>query len=442
MNKTELPQETIWRPFLYGNALRFSATMKKALLFAAILALTLGMQTPIVIVSGAPTEDVPADAAFDPMTGILYQRQGAIWDEGKSLGGPASNTVRSPLTVQQIASGTIPKITAGGPDANIPLAIRPKGNSFLQLGPDTYGVAGWAGYDLGFEYRNLSTVTGNSFGSYFEMFAGDHANGSLIGNHIDVFTQDDAINNTDQIIGLDASSYPNLPTGKTMRQAVGAQAQVESHNSGTIDYAYGAQGFVTARDSSHINNALAVNGAVSAVYFESGSIDAALVYQSVLGDLSRTSGAGAGLNYAAININSVPMERLYVLYGSDLTGKATNAYFLWNDSPGVYLVNGDGSTAYYNPAFSPKFYPGVTAFERAVQQWNGNVLEYGTEAGTTGGALKGVRIIGESLEVASGLMKLTPRTAPSNPTEGMIYSDSGDHHLYFYNGTTWKQLDN
>ncbi len=41
------------------------------------------------------------------------------------------------------------------------------------------------------------------------------------------------------------------------------------------------------------------------------------------------------------------------------------------------------------------------------------------------------------------VLKLAPSdAAPASPTEGMIYSNSTDHHLYFYNGTTWKQLDN
>jgi hypothetical protein len=443
MNKTELPQETIWRPFLYGNALRFSATMKKALLFAAILALTLGMQTPIVIVNGAPTEDVPADAAFDPMTGILYQGQGATWDEGKSLGGPASNTVRSPLTVQQIASRTIPKITAGGPDANIPLAIRPKGNSgFLQLGPDTLGASGWSGYDLGTEYIKLNTTATVSYGYYSSITSGDYTNASLIGDSISLYTKNDAVNNTDQLIGLDVNAYPQLPTGKTLRQAVGAQAQVEAFNSGTITTAYGLEGFVTARQLNHIDVACAINGAVSAAPLESGSIDFALSHQSVLGNLSTVSGAGTGIHFYSRAVNTVPMEELITLYSEDLTGRATNTEFLRLDSPGVFIVNGAGMTQYYNPSFSPKYTPGATSFERAVQQWNGNVLEYGTEAGSTGGALRGVRIIGDSLEVGSGLLKLTPRAEPSSPVEGMIYANSSDHHLYFYNGTTWKQLDN
>ena len=42
----------------------------------------------------------------------------------------------------------------------------------------------------------------------------------------------------------------------------------------------------------------------------------------------------------------------------------------------------------------------------------------------------------------SDTLKLEPIAEPSNPTEGMIYQSSADHHLYVYNGTAWKQLDN
>lgn len=40
------------------------------------------------------------------------------------------------------------------------------------------------------------------------------------------------------------------------------------------------------------------------------------------------------------------------------------------------------------------------------------------------------------------VLKLTPGAAPAVPAEGQIYANSTDHHLYYYNGTTWKQLDN
>ena len=39
------------------------------------------------------------------------------------------------------------------------------------------------------------------------------------------------------------------------------------------------------------------------------------------------------------------------------------------------------------------------------------------------------------------VLKLTPGTAPSSPEKGDIYCNDSDNHLYFYNGTAWKQLD-
>jgi len=198
---------------------------------------------------------------------------------------------------------------------------------------------------------------------------------------------------------------------------------------------------VTARDSSHINVAVAVNGASSA--HENGKIDVTANHQSVFGDLSTDSGQGTGLHFLAVNINTVPMAECYGLYVADLTGKATYAYLLYGDSPGVFDIQGDGVMAYYNPLFT-KFTRGATNYERAVQQWSSNVLEYGTQAGGTG-TLRGVKIIGASLQtpdLTAPTLKVTPGLEPSSPTEGMIYANSSDHHLYFYNGTTWKQLDN
>jgi hypothetical protein len=42
----------------------------------------------------------------------------------------------------------------------------------------------------------------------------------------------------------------------------------------------------------------------------------------------------------------------------------------------------------------------------------------------------------------NNILKLTPTSAPGSPVEGMVYANSADHHLYFYNGTGWIQLDN
>jgi hypothetical protein len=84
----------------------------------------------------------------------------------------------------------------------------------------------------------------------------------------------------------------------------------------------------------------------------------------------------------------------------DQSGVGTHSsYAFWYDSPGVYRIKGDGVMGYYNPSFT-KYTPGAVNHERVVQQWNSNVLEYGPEAGGTG-VLRGMRLLGASLEVAS-----------------------------------------
>ncbi len=51
-------------------------------------------------------------------------------------------------------------------------------------------------------------------------------------------------------------------------------------------------------------------------------------------------------------------------------------------------------------------------------------------------------VFGGSNVGINDVLTLTPiADPPSNPAEGMIYADT-DHHLYYYNGSTWKQLDN
>ncbi len=44
--------------------------------------------------------------------------------------------------------------------------------------------------------------------------------------------------------------------------------------------------------------------------------------------------------------------------------------------------------------------------------------------------------------VTASFVYLNPEpNPPGSPFEGMIYADT-DHHLYYFNGTDWKQLDN
>ncbi len=58
-----------------------------------------------------------------------------------------------------------------------------------------------------------------------------------------------------------------------------------------------------------------------------------------------------------------------------------------------------------------------------------------------GGIIKGE--IDNGVVSIHDILHIAPRAAaPTSPAEGDIYSNSTDNHLYFYNGTAWKQMDN
>ena len=70
----------------------------------------------------------------------------------------------------------------------------------------------------------------------------------------------------------------------------------------------------------------------------------------------------------------------------------------------------------------------------------------GASSGASGmyaksGSAGGHGIIAESGNTARAPAYLKPMaSAPSSPLEGMIYPNSTDHKLYFYNGTSWVDL--
>lgn len=43
--------------------------------------------------------------------------------------------------------------------------------------------------------------------------------------------------------------------------------------------------------------------------------------------------------------------------------------------------------------------------------------------------------------IINSIMFSPQASAPTVPLEGMVYANA-DHHLYYYNGSTWVQLDN
>ena len=111
----------------------------------------------------------------------------------------------------------------------------------------------------------------------------------------------------------------------------------------------------------------------------------------------------------------------YSYYTVDLAGVATNSYYFWADSRGVYRIRedavADGAgnpqavTALYNPRFT-KYTAGTANYERVVQQWVGNVATIGTEAGGTG-TLRALNLIGSAVQVNGSALGSAAFTASS-----------------------------
>lgn len=46
----------------------------------------------------------------------------------------------------------------------------------------------------------------------------------------------------------------------------------------------------------------------------------------------------------------------------------------------------------------------------------------------------------EVKDLSPKYVQMEPIARPANPTEGLLYADSTDHKLYYYNGTAWQEL--
>jgi len=181
------------------------------------------------------------------------------------------------------------------------------------------------------------------------------ASGSLYGGV--VLTPTGGTADQAALYGVNVTAGSSLGAARTVAKLYGALNTAINQGEGTVSSAYGMGGLIQA-----------FNGVISDAYALYGKLE--------------KSGDGAITNG-------------YAVFSEDLTGIATNGYFLWSNSPGVYRVKDDGVMAYYNPSFT-KYVPGAANFERVVQQWDTDVLEYGTEAGGTG-VLRKLRLIGAGL---------------------------------------------
>lgn len=162
--------------------------------------------------------------------------------------------------------------------------------------------------------------------------------------------------------------------------------------------------------------------------------------------VSAVSGAGSGLT--ALNASNISSGTLASARGGagtingllkangsgTVTLAVSNTDYLTPSGNGVNLTNLDASHIAFGVLGSSRGGAGTVS---GILVGDGSGGVSAATAGTTYLAPSGN---GTALTFTKHI--LTPQaSAPGTPAEGTIYANSGDHHLYFYDGTSWKQLD-
>jgi len=193
-----------------------------------------------------------------------------------------------------------------------------------------------------------------------------------------------------------------------------ADARVGTYSAGFNDLSL-AQG----TSSFAANNGTTAAGATGyqAAAFNKGTANAnytfAIGLDAVANGLASLAG---GYNTNAASYVQVSFGRYNVAGGTAGSWVSTDAL--------VSFGNGTGTGANSNDAF--------------------RVLKNGTTYIGDSSAASNPQVVvstTDSVTTFQGCISLIPQALPpGTPVEGMIYSDT-DHHLYFYDGSTWKQLD-
>jgi hypothetical protein len=284
------------------------------------------------------------------------------------------------------------------------------------------------------EQINATPNVNNHIEYYMDTALGDVSGGAIYGLFFNVYTQSgaSATNNIGAINGISGTAASYLGAGLTATTVTGANTQAYASGGGTITKAYGLFSQVLADTGSKITSAYGVN--------------------SYIYDCTTTNDYGSSYAFAATyDIRTATLSHAtYAYYCNDISADVSvNPYYLWFDAPGVYRINGAGIMAYYNPTFT-KYVPAATNYERVVQQWTSDVLEYGPEAGGTG-VKRAMRLKGAGV----GYEAYTVSTLPTSPAGSVCYVTDGDaglacddtvvnsgagatKYLVWFNGTNWK----
>jgi hypothetical protein len=314
----------------------------------------------------------------------------AITSDGALTLNPTGQPVTVNGNVVLTGSATTPaSLTVSGSDSDISLKLSGKGRGFIQAGPDTFGISGWAGYNMSEEIYRTASTQPNVLELYMDSTLGDFANGQIGGIELHTRTQGvGATHDLNSNGAIYAVGESDLPSGRTIFGLNGGNMQAYATGGGTATDAQGLFTQVLADTGSVIQNG---KGVETWIY-----------------NLTPNNDSGVGYDYYGKFLNVNTMHEAYGLWLSDMGGIATNPYYSWFDSRGVgrckedntFNTVGQSICTVYNPQFT-KYTPGASNYERIVYgQWNSNVAEMGPEAGGTG-TLRPLKLLGSQLTVPS-----------------------------------------
>lgn len=179
-----------------------------------------------------------------------------------------------------------------------------------------------------------------------------------------------------------------------------------------------------------------------------GTDGAVLTYDSLRNVWKPVAASGGGADLSGTADNQVLYNNSGSIGGADnLAWDETNFVVKGSLNPSVVAERTTTGAAYFrlrntsnewqwysnnaNAGFEPNTVNGVFYMRNLA---NNEIVRF--NFGTTAAA--------SSIELMGGaFLKINAVSAsPTPPALGMVYVDSDDNHMYFYNGSTWVQMDN
>lgn len=231
---------------------------------------------------------------------------------------------------------------------------------------------------------------------------------------------------TGTLIGLEIQAI--APPTNTLSEVIAHSARAVIHGN-VSSIAYGSEGIIYGSGTAHVSRVVGQYGQVSA----GADAGDAIVYDE------------ADVFYGAVNVtgSGSSIGLLHGFWFPDFAPiGATNAYYNWNDSRGVYAIKEEFSQAVprlYNPLFT-KYTPGAVDYERIIERFGitdtygtSNNAYFGAEAGGTG-TLRALNLLGNGISAMSVPGTLTSFTAAAGSFTSMTVN--GGAVLPSLSGTT------